>query len=139
MQILAFSLLGFGIGAAMTAASSAMLLHSPPDRAGMAASIEEVSYELGGALGIAVLGSVMSAVYSATFLASAGLQAPGLAQDSLDGALIAAETLPATLAAPLVSLAQNTFDSAFVTVMIIVVALLSAAETGIALTTRSAR
>src|SRR5690606_31090111 len=91
VQILAFSLLGFGIGAAMTAASSAMLLHSPPDRAGMAASIEEVSYELGGALGIAVLGSVMSAVYSATFLASAGLQAPGLAQDSLDGALITAE------------------------------------------------
>lgn len=139
VQILAFSLLGFGIGAAMTAASSAMLLHSPPDRAGMAASIEEVSYELGGALGIAVLGSVMSAVYSATFLASAGLQAPGLAQDSLDGALITAETLPATLAAPLVSLAQSAFDSAFVTVTIIVVALLGAAAAGIALTTRSAR
>ena len=59
----------------MTAASSAMLLHAPPDRAGMAASIEEVSYELGGAFGIAVLGSVMSAVYTNAFAAPASVDA----------------------------------------------------------------
>ncbi len=138
VQILSFSLLGFGIGAAMTAASSAMLLHAPPDRAGMAASIEEVSYELGGALGIAILGSLMSAVYSAAFATPAGKAAPALARDSLDGALIAAETLPDALAAPLVSLAQNAFDSAFVTVMVLVVALLGATSIGIALATRRA-
>lgn len=139
VQILSFSLLGFGVGAAMTAASSAMLLHSPPDRAGMAASIEEVSYELGGALGIAILGSVMSAVYSAAFATPAEMDAPALARDSLDGALIVAETLPDALATSLVSLAQNAFDSAFVTVMIMVVALLGVASVGIALTTHRAR
>jgi len=65
--------------------------------------------------------------------------APALARDSLDGALIAAESLPDALAAPLVSLAQSAFDSAFVTVMIGVVALLGAASVGIALSTRRAR
>lgn len=138
VQILSFSLLGFGVGAAMTAASSAMLLYAPPDRAGMAASIEEVSYELGGALGIAVLGSLMSAVYSAAFVTSDGMATPALARDSLDGALIAAEALPEALAAPLVSLAQGAFDSAFVTVMVMVAALLAAASVGVALTTRRA-
>lgn len=139
VQILSFSLLGFGIGAAMTAASSAMLLHAPPDRAGMAASIEEVSYELGGALGIAILGSLMSAVYSAAITTPTGSAAPALARDSLDGALIAAEALPDAVAAPLVLLAQSAFDSAFVAVMLVVVALLGAASVGIALTTRRAR
>ncbi|MFC3607253.1 MFS transporter [Stutzerimonas tarimensis] len=139
VQILSFSLLGFGVGAAMTAASSAMLLHAPPDRAGMAASIEEVSYELGGALGIAVLGSLMSAVYAAAFVSSEGMAVSDLARDSLDGALIAAEALPDALAAPLVSLARSAFDSAFVMVMTVVFALLSAAAAGIALTTRRAR
>ncbi|MCQ4296459.1 MFS transporter [Pseudomonas stutzeri] len=139
VQILSFSLLGFGVGAAMTAASSAMLLHAPPDRAGMAASIEEVSYELGGALGIAILGSVMSAVYTAAFVAPAAMAAPALARDSLDGALIAAEALPEAIAAPLISLAQGAFDNAFVAVMIIVVSLLGATSVGIALCTRGAR
>jgi len=136
VQILSFSLLGFGVGAAMTAASSAMLLHAPPDRAGMAASIEEVSYELGGALGIAILGSVMSAVYTAAFITPAGMQALALARDSLDGALIAAETLPDAIAIPLISLAKGAFEGAFVTVMIVVVALLAVASAGVALSTR---
>lgn len=138
MQILSFSLLGFGVGAAMTAASSAMLLHAPADRAGMAASIEEVSYELGGALGIAVLGSLMTAVYSATLNTADTVTVPELARDSLDGALIAAESLPEALAVPLVSLAQGAFDSAFVTVMIVVAALLGTTAVGIALITRRA-
>jgi len=139
IQLVSFALLGFGVGAAMTAASSAMLLHAPPDRAGMAASIEEVSYELGGAFGIAVLGSVMSAVYTRAFAAPASVDAPALARDSLDGALIAAEFLPDSVAAQLIGVAQSAFDSAFVTVMILVAALLTMAALGIALTTRRAR
>ena len=44
---------------------------APPARAGAAASISETSFELGGALGIALLGSLVSAFYR-----SAMLQAP---------------------------------------------------------------
>ncbi len=54
-QVPGFVLLGAGLGATMTAASGVIMSSAPADRAGMAASIEELSFELGGAIGIAVL------------------------------------------------------------------------------------
>lgn len=80
----------------------------------------------------------MTAVYSATLNTADTVTVPELARDSLDGALIAAESLPEALAVPLVSLAQGAFDSAFVTVMIVVAALLGTTAVGIALITRRA-
>ena len=85
------------------------MLNAPADRAGMAASVEEVSYELGGALGIAILGSLMAGVYSASF-AARGFG--GEAADSLDGALALAATLPAPQADSLLALAHGAFDRA---------------------------
>jgi DHA2 family multidrug resistance protein-like MFS transporter len=37
-----------------------------PDRPGMAASIESVTYELGAVLGVAIMGSVLSFDYATT-------------------------------------------------------------------------
>lgn len=79
------AVMGVGVGATMTAASSVIILSAPEARAGMAASIEEVSFELGGALGIAVLGSVMSALYSRAMTVPVGLS--DTIADSLDEAL----------------------------------------------------
>ncbi|MTD99122.1 MFS transporter [Paracoccus sp. YIM 132242] len=110
VELLSFTLMGAGIGAAMTAASSAIMLNAPTDRAGMAASVEEVSYELGGALGIAMLGSLMAGIYSAN-LAAAGGWGPE-ATDSLDGALALAATLPAPQAGRLLDIANAAFDRA---------------------------
>lgn len=110
VELLSFVLTGAGIGAAMTAASSAIMLNAPADRAGMAASVEEVSYELGGALGIAILGSLMAGVYSASFAAAGGFGAD--AADSLDGALALAATLPAPQADRLLAFATGAFDRA---------------------------
>lgn len=111
VELAGFAILGAGIGAAMTAASSAIMLNAPVDRAGMAASIEEVSYELGGAFGIAILGSLMTGIYSAAFLnARAGFGAD--AADSLDGALMLAPTLPPDQALRLLTLANGAFDQA---------------------------
>jgi MFS transporter, DHA2 family, multidrug resistance protein len=42
---------------AMAAASNAIMSHASAEHAGMAASIEEVAIELGGAIGITVPGS----------------------------------------------------------------------------------
>lgn len=114
-ELVSFAVMGAGIGAAMTAASSAIMLNAPADRAGMAASVEEVSYELGGALGIALLGSLLAGIYSATFTATAGLTGGlmgGAPADSLDGALITAATLPIPEAARLVAIATAAFDRA---------------------------
>lgn len=68
-QLASLAALGLGAGATMTAASSMIMLAAPADRAGMAASVEEVSYELGRlGLGIAILGSLLTAVYSSSLV-----------------------------------------------------------------------
>lgn len=116
-ELASFAITGAGVGAAMTAASSAIMLNAPAERAGMAASVEEVSYELGGALGIALLGSLMAGIYSASFAAAGGMGAD--ATDSLDGALALAATLPAPEAQRLLFLATGAFDRAAGTVALV--------------------
>lgn len=125
-QLAALAVFGFGVGAAMTAASSAIMDNAPIDRAGMAASVEEVSYELGGAIGIAVLGSILTAVYGATLVPPAGLAVPDAVRDSIDEALLAAEKLPPEAAATLTSLSRLAFDQAFVVVLVVATALILA-------------
>ncbi|PSJ59301.1 MFS transporter [Pseudaminobacter soli (ex Li et al. 2025)] len=140
LQLTMLGVFGFGLGAAMTAASSAIMDNAPIDRAGMAASVEEVSYELGGAIGIAVLGSVLTAVYGASFTPPANLDVPATVRDSLDEALLASEKLPPDAAAMLVSLGRAAFDQAFVAVLVVATVLILASAFAIRRTTsREAR
>lgn len=127
LQVASLVLLGLGLGAVMTAASSAVMLNVSPQQAGMAASIEEVSFELGGVLGVTILGTIMTAVYSATLVlpGSAGLL-PN-AHDTLDAALQAAEQLPGALGLQVAQLARDAFDQAFVAVLATAAAILLAA------------
>lgn len=115
-QALTLTVLGVGIGATITAASSTIMLGAPPERAGMAASIEEVSYELGGAIGVTLMGSLLSAVYAASFSAPIGL-APPDAADGIDEALGAAQGLSGDAAMQLVASAHAAFGHAFNAVM----------------------
>lgn len=126
-QVASLVILGLGLGAVMTAASSAVMLNVAPQQAGMAASIEEVSYELGAVIGVTVLGTILSAVYSATLVIpeSAGLL-PN-AHDTLDAALLAAEQLPAELGLQVSELARSAFDKAFIVVLATASAILMAA------------
>ncbi|WP_205736654.1 MFS transporter [Acidovorax cavernicola] len=125
-------LLGLGVGATITAASNAIMNNAPVEHAGMAASIEEVSYELGGVLGIALLGSVLSASYTAALAIPEGLAVPASASDGIDAALLAAETLPAPVASQLVALAHAAFDHAFFSVMGVAVLIVIAAACAVA-------
>lgn len=117
LQLAALAVVGFGLGAAMTGASSAIMASAPPHRAGMAASIEEVSYELGGAIGIAVLGSILTLVYTISLTLPDDLGVPATARDSLDEALLIAEDLSPAAATELVRLARAAFDQAFLAVL----------------------
>jgi DHA2 family multidrug resistance protein-like MFS transporter len=56
-------LLCLGIAPVVTLGTDTVVSTAPPGRAGSAASLSETSIELGGALGIAVLGSIGVAVY----------------------------------------------------------------------------
>jgi DHA2 family multidrug resistance protein-like MFS transporter len=86
---------------------------APPERAGAASGISETSAELGGALGIALLGSLGVAIYR-------GRLAPGLleglppdaataARDTLGGAVGVASTLPPGTADQLLAVARMAF------------------------------
>ncbi|WP_217225086.1 MFS transporter [Streptomyces anulatus] len=123
---------GSGLGAAMSVASSAIMGNVPARRAGMASSVEEVSYEFGSLVAVALLGSLLTAVYSATIELPAGVSER--ARDSLDSALaLAGEGAGANSA--LVTAASEAFDGAYLAVMIVVAAVLAvgALATGVLL------
>ena len=85
-------------------------------RAGMAASVEEVSYELGGALGVTLMGSILSGVYAQSLDVPVGVAASP-ARDSLDEALIVADQLSAELGGALAQLARTAFDAGYAAVL----------------------
>lgn len=118
------AVMGFGVGSAMTAASSAIMLSAPEDRAGMAASVEEVSYELGGALGIALLGSLMSLLYTRAMVLPEGIAIGPQARDSLDEALMLAAGLESGQSLQVTALARAAFDQAFTGVIAAAIACL---------------
>lgn len=111
-------LTGAGLGAAMSVASSAIMGNVPARRAGMASSVEEVSYEFGSLIAVALLGSLLTAVYSTTIDLPAGV--PDRARDSLDAALTLGKDNPS-----LITAASNAFDNAYLVVMVVVTAVMA--------------
>ena len=87
----------------------------PEERAGAATAITETSAEIGGALGIALLGVAGTAVYRSRVAGSvpAGVPPPAAhaARDTLGGAVAAAGPLPDRIGAALVSAARASFGS----------------------------
>ena len=55
--------LGLGMGAAMTPATSAITSALPPAQQGVGSALNDLSREVGGAIGIAVIGSILTATY----------------------------------------------------------------------------
>jgi DHA2 family multidrug resistance protein-like MFS transporter len=86
---------------------------APPERAGAASAISETGAELGGALGIAVLGSLGTAVYRSQVVAAlpSGIspEAARAVQETLAGAVTVAGQLPDQLGAALLNTAQGAF------------------------------
>jgi DHA2 family multidrug resistance protein-like MFS transporter len=98
-----------GLAPVTTLATDIMVGSAPPERAGAAAAISETSSELGGALGIAILGSIGTAVYRG-IMASVG---PPEAQDTIGGAVAAASQLTEPHRAALLDAAADAFTRAF--------------------------
>ena len=86
---------------------------APPERAGAASGISESAFELGGALGISILGSIGIAIYrrdvADALPAGIPAEAAVVAQDTLGGAVGVASDLPAHLAATVLGVAQDAF------------------------------
>jgi DHA2 family multidrug resistance protein-like MFS transporter len=111
VMLLPMVLSGLGMGTALTVTADTVLAAVPRERSGAASAISETATELGAALGMAVLGSVLNAVYRSSLDLPAGLPADaghGL-RDSLGAALEIAATLPTRLAAQVVDSARHAY------------------------------
>jgi DHA2 family multidrug resistance protein-like MFS transporter len=106
-------LMSIGFGLTFTLTTDLIVGTAPPERAGAASAISETGNELGGALGIAILGSIGTAVYhslvATTMPASIPPEAAQAARETLGGAVAAAAKLPDSLAAALLHTARQAF------------------------------
>jgi EmrB/QacA subfamily drug resistance transporter len=94
-------LMGLGMGLISTPATESILLVLPPARAGVGSAVNDATRELGGTLGVAVVGSVFSSVYAAHLADGAFGQVPvlGQAQGSVGAARAIAGGSPELTAA----------------------------------------
>ncbi len=113
-------LFGLGAGIAMPSATDLIMATLPPARAGVGSAVNDTVRELGGALGVAVVGSVAATGYASALRADADLLAPlpdgarAAALDNIGAALQVAHGLGADGTA-LADLARTAFVDAMST------------------------
>ncbi|MGH9384780.1 MAG: MFS transporter [Vicinamibacterales bacterium] len=113
LVITGFVVYSTGLAPVFTLANDLIIGAAPPERAGAASAISESGSELGGALGIAILGSAGTAIYRAA-MANVSLAniPPGdmdAARATLGGANAVAARLPDAVGVELLSVAQRAF------------------------------
>jgi DHA2 family multidrug resistance protein-like MFS transporter len=102
-----------GLAPVFTLAIDLIVGVAPPERAGAASAIAETSAEFGGAIGIAIFGSIGIALYRGGMAGGipAGVppEAASVARETLGGAVEIAGHLPDRLGAPLIDAARQAF------------------------------
>ena len=95
-SLVTMAVFGIGLALVLTVATDTVLGVVPKERAGAASAISETATELGGALGIAVLGSVLGSLYREGLVLPGGLSAAAAdsARDTLGGAVQVAAQVP---------------------------------------------
>ena len=104
--------ISLGLGPVFGLTTELIVGSAPPERAGVASGISTTSTEVGGSLGIALLGSVGVAVYRgamADLPPEVPAQAAAIARDTLGGAAGVATMLPAQLGATVLAIARDAF------------------------------
>jgi Na+/melibiose symporter-like transporter len=119
--------LGAGMALAAIPATTAIVSSLPPAKQGVASAVNDLAREVGGALGIAVLGSALTGRYQSG-VADATAQLPaqfaGHAQDALPAALAIADRVGPRGAA-LAEAAQNAFVDGLGLAMVIAAAVVA--------------
>jgi hypothetical protein len=101
-----------GIGLAMTPATDAIMSALPKAKFGVGSAVNDATREIGGALGVAVLGSLFAATYSdhlAGSLAGLPANASEAATQSLAGAAAVAQAVGGDAGAALLAAARQSF------------------------------
>ncbi|MFD7713952.1 MFS transporter [Streptomyces sp. NPDC059786] len=127
--------LASGIVTVMSQMTDLGLSSAPVEKAGAASSLLETGQEFGGALGMAALGSIGTAVYRHDIPAGA----PDAARETLGGALAVAGQLPGRAGDALAAAAREAFTSGMQAAAVAGALILVAAGVLAALTLRSVR
>jgi hypothetical protein len=117
--VIAMMGMGGGLGLVTAPATESIMGSLPPEKAGVGSAVNDTTRELGGTLGVAVVGSVFASLYG-TRLATdlAGLPIPELAmklaKQSIGAAFVVAQRAPTPRAtAAITDAARNAFMSGF--------------------------
>lgn len=124
-----FALIATGSGFAETLTNGAIMSAAPPERAGAASAISETAYELGAALGVAVLGSALTAFYRSHLTGPEGVPAGAVdaARETLGGAAHSSAGLGGAPGEALMEAARTAFTSGMHMTSAIAVAIVAAA------------
>lgn len=103
----------FGVGLSLTAtpATESIMSSLPRDRAGVGSAVNDTTRQIGGALGVAVIGSIFAARYHATMGDLSGLSSSAVeaAKNSIGRAINEAATLPTQQAQQLLNAASQAY------------------------------
>jgi AcrR family transcriptional regulator len=110
-------LLGIGMGLAMAPATDSIMGSLPPERAGVGSAVNDTTREIGGALGVAILGTITASSYAGTItsnpqfatLEKLAPEAATAVKNSVGGAAIVAQSLPAHAGKALTATANEAF------------------------------
>lgn len=106
-----------GLAPVFTLTTDIVVGSAPPEKAGAASAISETGSELGGALGIAILGSIGTLIYrnrlDDSLPASLSENTVSVAKETLAAAIVQAEKIAGEQGAVLYNAAGEAFVSAF--------------------------
>lgn len=114
--IIPLLIFGFGAGLGLPALTDTVMAAVPEEDAGVGSAVNDLSRELGGARGIAIIGSVVSGLYrsniDAALTGAVPVDVVDLARQSVGVAAISARNLPAETAATVLNAANSAFVEA---------------------------
>ena len=139
--IVAFVVLGLGIGAAETISNELILSSAPASKAGAASAVSETAYELGAVLGTAILGGIITAFYRGALVIPDQVPADAAhaARETLAGAYTTAAQLPDAVGAALWDAAASAFEAGITVTALIGATLVVLAGVIAAVTLRTSR
>jgi EmrB/QacA subfamily drug resistance transporter len=137
LVVLGTGIVGGGMGLTFAPATAVIMNDLGLEKAGDGAAVNQLARQVGGALGVAVVGSVFAAIYAAQ--ATGDGRVPAVAEESIEGATDVADRLHGAARVDLLDHAVTSFDVAarwgFAVCMTVV--LLAAASAAVGLSARA--
>ena len=109
-MLLGTGIVGCGFGVMFPPVTAVIMNDLGTEKAGDGAAVNQVARQVGGALGVAIVGSVFAAVYAAEITEDS--RVPAVAKESIEDATDAADRLHGAARADLLNDAVASFDVA---------------------------